>query len=73
MGVLEKVPIPTDWVSSLVVERKKNGKIRLRADSKPLNQALKRCHYTLPIVDDILPELTKAKVFSLVDTRNGFW
>ena len=72
-GVLEKVTIPTDWVSSLVVEGKKNGKIHLCVDPKPLNEALKRCHYPLPIVDNILPELTKVKVFSLVDARNGFW
>ena len=52
---------------------KSNGKIRLCIDPKPLNQALKRNHYPLPVIDDLLPELSKAKVFSAVNAKNGFW
>ncbi|KAK3731843.1 hypothetical protein QZH41_020209 [Actinostola sp. cb2023] len=29
--------------------------------------------YQLPILDEILPELAQAKVFSTVDLRSGFW
>ena len=72
-GILEPVDTPTDWVSSMVVVVKSNGKIRLCIDPKPLNQALKRNHYPLPVIDDLLPELSKAKVFSVVDAKNGFW
>jgi len=57
----------------MVVAMKSNGKIRLCIDPKPLNQALKRNHYPLPVIDDLLPELSKAKVFSVVDAKNGFW
>jgi len=52
---------------------KNNGKTRLCIDPKPPNQALKRNHYPLPVIDDLLPELSKAKVFSVVDAKNGFW
>ena len=52
---------------------KSNGKIRLCIDPKPLNQALKRNHYPLPVIDDLFTELSKAKVFSVVDAKNGFW
>ena len=72
-GVVAKVMEPTDWVSSLVVERKKNGSLRLCIDPKPLNKALKRAHYPLPIIDDVLAELPKARVFSILDAKNGFW
>ena len=71
--ILKPVGTPTDWVSSLVVVMKNNGKIRPCIDPKPLNQALKRNHYPLPVIDDLLPELSKAKVFSVVDAKNGFW
>ena len=71
--ILKPVDTPTDWVSSMVVVMKSNGKIRLCIDPKPLNQALKRNHYPLPVIDDLLPELSKAKVFSVVDAKNGFW
>ena len=71
--ILKPVATPTDWVSSMVVVMKNNGKIRLCIDPKPLNQALKRNHYPLPVIDDLLPELSKAKVFSVEDAKNGFW
>ena len=72
-GILEPVDVPTDWVSSLVVVMKSNGKVRLCIDPKPLNRALKRNHYPLPVIDDLLPHLTNAKVFTVVDAKNGFW
>ena len=52
---------------------KSNGKIRLCIDPKSLNQALKRNHCPLPVIDDLLPELSKAKVFSVVDAKDWFW
>ena len=60
-GIIKKVDKPTDWVSALVVIPKQNGKLRVCIDPLYLNQALKRSHYPLPIIDDVLPELSKAK------------
>ncbi|KAG1652083.1 Organic cation transporter 1 [Nymphon striatum] len=73
MRIIQPVDTPTDWVSSLVIVKKPSGKIRLCIDPKPLNKALKRCHYPLPIIEDLLPELSRAKVFSKCDVKNGFW
>ena len=47
--------------------------IRLFIDPKPLNKALKRNRYPLLTIDDLLAKLTNAKVFTVVDTKNGFW
>ena len=55
-GIIAKVSEPTDWVSSTVVVKKPNGKIRLCLDPKPLNKALKRNHYPMPVIDDLLPD-----------------
>jgi len=41
--------------------------------STSLNLALRREHYQLPVLEDILPDLTKAKVFSKVDLSHGYW
>ena len=68
--ILKPVDMPTNWVSLMVVVMKSNGKIQICIDPKPLNQAFKRNHYPLPINDDLLPELSKAKV---VDAKNRFW
>lgn len=60
-SVIEKVERPTEWVNSVVIARKANGKLRLCLDPKPLNKALKRSHFPMPVIEDILPELGKAK------------
>ncbi|XP_048745965.2 uncharacterized protein K02A2.6-like [Ostrea edulis] len=73
LGVLAPVTEPADWISSLVAVRKPSGKMRLCIDPKPLNKALKRNHYATPTIDDILPELSQARIFSVVDCKDGFW
>ena len=73
LGVIAPVEKPTPWVSSVVVATKKSGALRVCTDPRPLNEALKRERYQLPVLDDILPELAQAKVFSTVDLRSGYW
>ncbi|XP_062577795.1 uncharacterized protein K02A2.6-like [Saccostrea cucullata] len=73
LEIIKPVNTPTDWISSLVVAPKSNGRIRLCIDPRPLNQALKRNHYPTPLIEDILPDLGKARIFSVVDARDGFW
>ena len=46
---------------------KKSGELRVCIDLKPVNAALKREHYQIPVVDDLLPDLTDARVFTKVD------
>ena len=70
--ILKPVDTPTDWVSSVVVVIKSNGKVRLCINPKPLNQALNHNHYPLRVTDDLLPELSKGMVFSVADATNGF-
>jgi len=70
--VIKKEEEPTDWVSSLVVTEKPNGKLRVCIDPQHLNKALKRSHYSVPVIEDILPELADVKVFSKADLKDGF-
>ena len=72
VNVIEREEEPTDWVSSLVVTEKRNGKLRVCIDPQHLNTALKRSHYPLPVIEDILPELADVKVFSKADLKDGF-
>ena len=57
----------------MVTSLKKNGDIRVCIDPQALNKVLKREMHPLPIIEDILPELSKAKIFSKFDLRNGYW
>ena len=70
--VIRPIHEPTDWVSNMIATKKPDGNICFCTDPHRLNRALKRSHYSLPIIEEILPELSKAKVFSKVDLREGF-
>ena len=70
--VISPIQEPTDWVSSMIAAKKPDGNIRLCIDPHYLNLALKRSHYPLPVIEEILPELSKAKVFSKADLKEGF-
>ncbi|CAC5410926.1 unnamed protein product [Mytilus coruscus] len=72
LEIIKPVSTPTPWVSSLVTVVTPD-KLRICIDPKHLNQQLKRSHYPLPTIDDLLPELSRAKVFSVVDAKNGVW
>ena len=72
-GILIGVTEPTPWVLSMVVVRKPTGKLRICIDPKDLNKVTRRSHYPIPTIDEILPDLREAKVFSVFDVRNGFW
>ena len=73
LGVLAKIDEPTAWVSSVVIATKKSGALRICIDPRPLNQAFKRETHQLPILDDLMPELARAKIFLTVDLTAGYW
>ena len=72
-GILSPVKEPTDWVNSCVCVTKPNGKIRLCLDPKDLNRAIKRPYRYMPTLDDVLPKLSGAKFFTILDARSGYW
>ena len=72
LNIITPVNVPTSWISATVVTLKKNGNVRLCVDPKPLNQALKRNHYPLPTIEDVFPELSNARCFTVLDAKMGF-
>ena len=71
--IIARVTRPTDWVNSLVIREKENGRLRLCLDPKDLNKAIKREHHPIPILEQITPKLAGAKLFSKLDARIGYW
>ena len=57
----------------MAVVHKPSGKLRVCIDPQPLNAALKRENYKLPVFDDVLSKLKDAKVFSKLDVREAYW
>ena len=72
-SVIEKVVEPTDWVNSLVVVEKPNGKLRVCLDPRNLNKAVKRPHYNMPTLEDAVAKMAGAKFFSKLDAQSGYW
>ena len=57
----------------VIVEKKHTDRVRICINPRPLNTALQRERYHLPTLDEVLPELSKAKVFAKCDLRSGYW
>ena len=70
-GYITPVSEPTEWVSSMVVSSRKD-KIRICIDPKDLNAVIKREHYPMRTIDDVISDIPDAKVFSKLDAKSGF-
>ena len=73
IGVLIPLEEPTVWVSQMAVVKKSDGSQRICIDPQPLSDALQREHYRLPNLDDVLPNLNNAKVFSKLNVKQAYW
>ena len=71
-GIITKVEEPTPWISNMVAIMKPN-KLRLCIDPRDLNRAIKRPKYQMPTLEEILPTLSKAKIFTVLDAKEGFY
>ena len=72
-GIVAQMTEPTPWVSSILAVEKSDKRLRICLDPKDLNAAIQRSHYPMPTIEDILPDLHKTWIYSVVDARNGFW
>ena len=60
------------WSFPVVIVDKKDGSKRFCVDFKKLNQVTKKNSYPLPVIDDILALLGKAKYFTSLDLKSGY-
>ena len=71
-GIIKKAEEPSEWISSMVVVAKPN-KIRICLDPKDLNKAIQRPKFQMPTLEELLPDLSKARIFSSFDAKDGFY
>ena len=55
-----------------MVAIRKPAKLRICFVPKDLNKTLKKNHYPMPNIENILLSLAKAKVLSVLDAKDGF-
>lgn len=73
-GIIEKVTQPTEWCAAMVPVLKSNKReVRLCADLRKPNKAVKREKYVLPRVEEMTPRLAGSKVFTSLDAASGFY
>ena len=56
-----------------MVVPKKSGTIRICVGQKHINESVKRELYNTPTVDEVMAQLSGAKIFCKLDANNGFW
>ena len=63
----------SEWSFPIVIVDKTDGSKRFCIDFRKLSKITKSNSYPLPVIDDILAMLGKAKYFSKLDLRSGHW
>ena len=69
---IEKVSKHTDWVNSLVIVSKRNGKLLICIDPRDLDKAIKRQHFQLLSAEDLFAQMSGAKLFAQLDMSNAY-
>ena len=69
--IIERSQSP--WSFPLVVVKKKDGSDRMCVDFRTLNKIVRPVSFPLPLIDDILCLLGKAKYFTALDLKSGYW
>ena len=71
-GWIEPCPA-CEWASNgFVVPKKEKGKWRLVVDYRQLNEATLPDAHTLPLIENMLQNQSKHKIFTIVDLSKGF-
>lgn len=70
-GIIEGVD-SSEWVSPIVVTRRKNGKIRMCVDMREPNKAVVPDSHPLPLIEDVLAALRGSRMYSTLDLKSAY-
>ena len=65
-------PSKSPFASSIVLVRKKNGKLRLCVNYRMLNDRTVKDSYALPRIEEVFNCLNGANFFSTIDMKSGY-
>lgn len=69
-GIIE--PCSSEYSNLVVIVRKRDGTPRVCIDFRA-NEIVDKDRHSLPLIEDVLDRLQKARVFSSIDLRNGYF
>lgn len=70
-GIIKESSSP--FASPMILVRKSDGTDRMCIDYRALNKLIERDRYPLPLIEDQIDKLGKAKYFISIDMKNGFY
>ena len=70
-GIIERSS--SEWAAPIVLVKKKDGTLYMCIDYKQLNAVSDGDTYKMPIVDDLIDCLGKAKYITTLDLSCGYW
>lgn len=62
----------SSYCARIVPVRKKNGKLRICVDLRPLNNRINKQKYPFPVIEESLSRLANRTVFTLLDLKDSF-
>lgn len=70
-GLLQ--PAKSPYGAPVLFQKKQDGSLRMCVDYRALNKVTFRNNYPIPLVADCFDPLSKARVFTKLDLRSGYW
>jgi transposase InsO family protein len=65
-------PNQAPFASPILMAKMPSGKLRFCVDYRKLNAITKKDRYPLPLIDELMERLSRAKIFTKLDIRQGF-
>jgi hypothetical protein len=66
------VPSQAPFAAPILFVRKSDGSLRFCVDYRKLNAITKKDHYPIPLIDETLDRISRAKIFTKLDIRQAF-
>ncbi|XP_076393341.1 uncharacterized protein LOC143265399 [Megachile rotundata] len=66
-------PYASEYASSVVIVKKKDGSSRVCIDYRKLNKIVEKDRFPLPLTEELLDRLQNARIFCTIDLKNAFF
>lgn len=72
IGILEKAPKSSKWISPMHIVPKANGDTRIVIDMRQPNRAIERYNHTMPLIEELWDKFQGATRFTKIDLKDAF-